>query len=169
MQPAFGNQVNVIMQGPHTLEEFRMYDQFTQDRLRMVRDRLANTQDGFNPRMMQRHREDADEERRELRAMKNRVRTAKQRLRLLNRQEDANRYEYALGMDTNHVQCADFHRNYTKLKQQILLLFDRLKSYRDRYGRLPGDSLEVDIDWQAFDEEDREAYDYTQLLHQWGQ
>ena len=155
------------MQGPHTLEEYRMLDQLTLDRLHMVRDRLANTHDGFNPRMMQRHREDADEARRELRAMKNRVRTAKQRLRLLNHQEDAKRDEYALGMDTNYAQCADFHHDYTVLKQQILLLFDRLNSYRYRYGRLPGDSLELDIDWEAFDEVDREAYDHNQLIDQW--
>ena len=169
MQPAFGNQPNTIIQGPHTLEEYRILDKLTEDRLHMVLDRLANTHDGFNPTMMQRHRENANEARRELRAMKNHIRTAKQRLRSLIQQEDANRQQYADGMNTQSAQCADFHNNYTQLKQQILLLLDRLNSYRHRYGYLPGDYLEVDIDWQAFDEVDSQAYDYTQLLHQWGQ
>ena len=145
MQPAFGNQANVIIEGPHTLEEYRMLDQLTEDRLHMVRDRLANTYDGFNPRMMQRHRENANEARRDLRAMKQRVRTAKQRLRSLNHQEDANRQQYADGMDTNYAQCAEFHNNYTQLKQEILRLLRRLDDYRYRYGRLPDDGLEVDI------------------------
>ena len=145
MQPAFGNQANVIIEGPHTLEEYRMLDQLTEDRLHMVRDRLANTYDGFNPRMMQRHRENANEARRDLRAMKQRVRTAKQRLRLLNHQDDTNRQQYADGTDTEHAQCAEFHNNYTQLKQEILRLLRRLDDYRYRYGRLPDDGLEVDI------------------------